>query len=80
MNSAVWVDTLLSKLEKLHPLSERLAALGIMGAQLRTPPETPQYESAVMVPGVSGGTFMIPRYATASNDCVSDAEISSTFD
>ena len=39
--------------KKVHPLSERLVFLGIMEARLRDPLETPQYDSAMMVRGVS---------------------------
>ena len=42
--------------KKLHPRSERQASLGIMEAELMPTPYTPQYDSAVMVRGVSGGS------------------------
>ena len=41
----------------MHPFSERLESLGIMGDQLREPPSIPHYDSAVVVGWVLEGVL-----------------------
>ena len=63
--------------KKWHAMSERLAFLVIICCPIKAPllPQTHQYDSAVMLRGVSGGPLIrlsiIPRDAGLS-DCTSD--------
>ena len=54
--------------KQLHPLSDRAASLGIRGFQLRAPlkPST-QYDSVVVVLGVSGGPLIVPNDVKIGN-------------